>query len=160
MQNAFKILVVDDDAVDREAARRALLKAGLKTHIEEAADSAQALAALQEGEFDCALLDYQLPGCDGIAMLQKAHAAGIKTPIIFLTGHGDEVIAVEAMKAGAADYLSKGRLSPETLARSVRAVVRVHEAERQTYHAEEARRESEVTLSRHGRQRSGPYMDV
>lgn len=139
----LQILVVDDDEVDRMAARRAARHSGLNLELTEARTGADALTALRSGKFDCALLDYQLPDANGLEILKKVHEAGITTPILMLTGHGDELIAVELMKAGAVDYLPKSRLSADSLASCLRTALRIRDAELQTQQAEKALRESE-----------------
>ena len=139
----LRILVVDDDAVDRMAVRRALRASGTEAEVAEAEDVDSALAALRDGAWDCVLLDFQLPGGDGARVLREARAAGIATPMVMLTGQADTQTAVELMKAGAADYLGKASLTPERLERSIRHAVRVHRAEMQTRRAEDARRDEE-----------------
>ena len=66
---------------------------------------------------------------DGLTALRAIRAAGVTTPIILLTGQGDERLAVEMMRAGANDYLSKTRLSRDLLSHSVRHAVRLHRAQ-------------------------------
>ena len=144
MSDPLRVLVVDDDAVDRMAVRRALRAGGIGAHVEEAEDVAGALAALRDQRFDCVFLDYQLPGGDGLRVLREARASGNDTPIVMLTGQRDDVVAVELMKAGASDYLTKSDVSPERLARALQSAVRVHQAEEQTRLAERALRESEA----------------
>jgi len=131
MEQPLRLLVADDDEVDRLAVRRALLKAGVEAQLVEVADGEAALAALLEQSFDCALLDFQMPGQDGLAVVRKARAALVETPIVMITGQGDEHIAVELMKAGATDYLSKSALNPERLSHLLRQTLRLHEAEQQ-----------------------------
>jgi len=138
MLNSLRILIVDDDELDRRAARRALLACDLDVEVAEADRGADALARLASEPFDGVLLDFQLPDADGLEILREAQVRGIATPIIMLTGLGDEMIAVELMKAGAADYLPKAKLTPEALARTLRNAVRVRRAE-----ADAARAESE-----------------
>jgi PAS domain S-box-containing protein len=128
-EQPLRLLVADDDQVDRLAVRRALLKAGLSAQLIEVGDGTAALAALLEQPFDCALMDFQMPGLDGLEVLRKARAAMVETPIIMLTGQGDEHIAVELMKAGATDYLAKSALTPERLAHLLRQTLRLHEVE-------------------------------
>ena len=99
------ILLVDDDDVDRLAVAGALRSAGLDATLHEAASVPAAVTALGESLFDCVLLDYQLPGGDGLDVLRTVQQDDTGTPVIILTGHGDEQTAVEFMKAGAADYL-------------------------------------------------------
>ena len=127
----LRLLVADDDEVDRLAVRRALLKAGLSAQLVEVADGSSALAALLREPFDCALLDFQMPGRDGLQVLREARAALVETPIIMLTGQGDEQTAVELMKAGATDYLGKSSLTAERLAHILRQALRLHEAQQQ-----------------------------
>jgi signal transduction histidine kinase/DNA-binding NarL/FixJ family response regulator len=125
----LKILIVDDDDVDRMAVRRALKASGLNVVVTEAEDADGALARLEREHFDCTLLDYRMPGSDGLDVVRRAREKGLMTPFIMLTGFGDEQTAVELMKAGAADYIPKNSLTAERLALSLRGVVRVHQAE-------------------------------
>lgn len=125
----LKILIVDDDDVDRMAVRRALKASGLDVFVTEAEDADSALAKLEREHFDCTLLDYRMPGSDGLDVVRRAREKGMMVPFIMLTGFGDEQTAVELMKAGAADYIPKNTLTPERLALSLRGVVRVHQAE-------------------------------
>src|SRR5687768_7289504 len=127
--HGLKILVVDDDDVDRMAVRRALKSTGLDARITEAENASEALALLEKEHFDCTLLDYRMPGSDGLDVVRRAREKGLLTPFIMLTGFGDEQTAVELMKAGAADYIPKSSLTTERLAVSLRGVLRVHQAE-------------------------------
>ena len=136
----MRVLVVDDDAVDRQAARRALAATGLAREIAEAETGASALELLAAGGFDAVLLDFQLPDADGLQILREVRARCLAAPIIVLTGYGDEQVAVELMKAGAADYLSKARLSPDLLAQSLRHIQRIGDV-RAEAEAAEAERE-------------------
>jgi signal transduction histidine kinase/DNA-binding response OmpR family regulator len=125
----LSLLVVDDDVVDRAAVRRALRAAGIDADIAEAGDAPDALEGLRSGGHDCALLDFRLPRSDGLAVLRRAREEGLATPIVVLTGQGDEQLAVEIMKAGALDYIAKGNLTPERLRQSIAQAVRVRRAE-------------------------------
>src|SRR4051794_19803009 len=138
MNERWTILVVDDDALDRMAVRRALQSARIPLTIEEADDSATALAMLEQTPIDCIFLDYQLPGADGLAVLRAIRERGLLTPVVMLTGQGDEQLAVALMKAGATDYLAKNAMSPERLAQTLRYAVRVQRAEVQTAQAQQA----------------------
>lgn len=129
MDETLKILVVDDDAVDRMAVRRALLKTDLVVDLSEAEDSEAAQATLKTSQFDCILVDYFLPDQNGLELVKQLRHLEIDTPLVVLTGQGDEQVAVDVMKAGAADYLSKARIAPSTLARSVQGAIRLHRAE-------------------------------
>ncbi|HLO50302.1 MAG TPA: response regulator [Kamptonema sp.] len=154
MEEILKILIVDDDEVDRMAVRRTLKLTGLQVEVMEAGGSREAkellFAAFKEGEmvmpkqtFDCAFLDYRLPDGDGLSLVKAIREAGIKIPLIVLTGQGDEQIAVELMKAGASDYIAKGKLSPENLSRSLQNATRIYRAEMQAALASQKLKESE-----------------
>ena len=133
IHDPFRVLVVDDDEVDRLAVKRLLRAAGIEVEITERADTRAALAAMRETPFDVVLLDYNLPGSDGLRVLQEIRRLGLTTPVVALTGRGGAEIAVELMKAGAADYLNKNSLTAERLESSVRYARALH-------HAEEERR--------------------
>lgn len=151
MSEHVAILVVDDDLLDRAAVRRALKASGLVADVVEAENDAAAMTALSTRSFDVLLLDYQLPGTDGLALLRAIRAAGIDTPVIVMTGQGDEQLAVEIMKAGATDYLAKGKMSSEVLASSVRHALRVHQAEMHAAEATAQRQQAEVALRQNER---------
>ena len=103
-----------------------------------------ALNALTHGHFDVAFFDYWLGARDGVALLREIRRRGIDTPVVVLTSRGAEDVAVEAMKAGAADYLQQDAdLSVEALERAIRHALALHDEERQRRQAEEALRASE-----------------
>ena len=143
----MNILVVDDDEVDRLAIGRALRVAGIAAHLEEVESVGAAAAALKARTFDCVFLDYQLPDGDALDVLGAVRQAGLDTPVIILTGRGDEQTAVELMKAGAADYLSKHSLSPDRLLQSFRYATECQRLQRERdlllVRAEQAREEAE-----------------
>ncbi|NHC36261.1 PAS domain S-box protein [Scytonema millei VB511283] len=143
MEEAVKILVVDDDEVDRMAVRRALVTAGVKMDLSEANGCAEAIAQLQQQQFDCVFLDYRLPDGDGLSLVQQIRSLGFTVPLVVLTGQGDEQIAVQLMKAGAYDYLSKSKLSVEGLSQTLRNAIRLHKAELAAQEANSKLRESE-----------------
>ncbi len=127
----LRVLIVDDDQVDRMAVRRVLTAIEPSAIISEAADVASAVAAIETHGFDCAVLDFHLPDGDGLGVLAHVRAAGRGPPIIMLTGVTDAQTAVELMKAGATDYIPKAALSPERLERSFRYALRIGAAEQQ-----------------------------
>jgi signal transduction histidine kinase len=148
----IKILIVDDDEVDRIAVRRALKALGVKIEVFEADNYRSAFDRLLYEEFDCAFIDYRLPDRDGLALVREIRDHGIKTPLIVLTGQGDEQIAVELMKAGASDYLSKFRISPLRLHQALQSAIRVYQAEQEvaiaTAQKEELAQQREDFVSR------------
>jgi DNA-binding NarL/FixJ family response regulator len=115
MTHELKILLVDDDEVDRILVRRYLKKSTLKVDISEAHTAEQALNALRNEAYDCALLDYRLPDGDGLSILRALHEAQIDTPVIVLTGMEDQNLISDLRNAGAVDCLSKNTLSTDAL---------------------------------------------
>jgi two-component system, sensor histidine kinase and response regulator len=129
MDKIFKVLVIDDDAVDRMTVIRAFKGADFRTEILEAIDCTTGIALANSHQFDCIFIDYRLPDGNGIELLQKLREQGIRTPIVSLTGQNDDRVAVDLMKAGASDYLSKAQISPAQLRQVFQNVMRVHNAE-------------------------------
>ena len=148
MEETLKVLVVDDDEVDRMAVRRALTKTSVQASLSEVGAYAEAIALLKDTVFDCVFLDYQLPDQDGLSLIQEIRRTGIRVPLVVLTGQGDEQIAVELMKAGATDYLSKSRVTPERLEQVLRSAIRVYRAEVQVAIANQQLRENNELLTR------------
>jgi diguanylate cyclase (GGDEF)-like protein len=112
------ILIVDDDEVDRKIISRILTKIDWKGKILEASDLAQACDLASNYKFNCIFLDYHIPSTDGLEILNVLlDNYKVKAPIVMLTAEGNELVAVEAMKRGAFDYLPKSLLSIDTLAR-------------------------------------------
>lgn len=143
MSEAVQILIVEDDEVDRMAVRRALRSDG-NIEMFEAEDCRGAIALLREHpRIECVFIDYRLPDGNGLQLIEQLRSARISVPLVVLTGQGDEQIAVDLMKAGASDYLSKDRLSPETLQRSLQRALRIYRAEREAASATARLRESE-----------------
>ncbi|THH38485.1 hybrid sensor histidine kinase/response regulator [Aliishimia ponticola] len=117
----ISLLLVDDNPEDREFVTRALKRSGHSYHpVTEALDSTECLTWLSDGlNPDCILLDYSLPGRDGLATLEKIVAMFPDTPVVMITGQGDEAIAVKAMQMGAQDYIPKSSMTHTALDRSI-----------------------------------------
>jgi len=126
---SLNVLVIDDDDVDRQAIKRALSKTQYPAITTEAIDKASAEQALEEQNFDCIFMDYFLPGENGLEMVKHLRDKGVDTPIVILTGQGDEALVADILRAGASDYLSKNQLSSDTLQRALNYVIAVREAE-------------------------------
>ncbi len=100
-----RVLVVDDEKNMRWVLAEALGAEGFE--VEQATDGKEALSAVAEDEPDLMVLDHRMPKPDGMEVLRRLRAGGSTFPIIMLTAHGNVVQAVEAMKAGADEYLTK-----------------------------------------------------
>jgi len=148
MKVPLRVLIVDDDEVDRMAVRRALRVTGSMLDFTEAVDAKSAIAILTSVElkekvpFDCIFLDYRLPDQNGLAVLKILREIGIRSPLVVLTGQGDEQIAVEVMKAGATDYLPKSSVSTDRLSQTLHNAMRIHKAEIQAELANQRLQES------------------
>lgn len=135
---SLKILAIDDDPADQELLRRFLedvpgyrVELECLSGLEAGFDEAVSLPA------DVIFLDYLLGRDNGLNKLQNMRSRGVKTPVVMLTGQGDEGLVVDLMRAGATDYLAKARLSPDNLARVLRNAIKVGELERQAATSQE-----------------------
>lgn len=99
------ILIIDDEKAIRKTLSEILSFEGYK--IDEAADGEEGLKKFKEKSYDLVLCDIKMPKMDGIEFLQKAGETNPDTPIIMISGHGNIETAVEAVKKGAYDYISK-----------------------------------------------------
>jgi two-component system, NtrC family, nitrogen regulation response regulator NtrX len=99
------ILIIDDEKAIRKTLTEILSFEGYK--IEEAADGEEGLKKFKEKTFDLVLCDIKMPKLDGIEFLQKAGEINPDVPIIMISGHGNIETAVEAVKKGAYDFISK-----------------------------------------------------
>jgi len=142
---SIHVLVVDDDVLDRMAVRRALARSGVDVNIEEATGAVDALSIVPRSDFDCVFLDYHLGDGNGLSVLRGIRGAGLDVPVVMLTSQGDEAVAVELMKAGAADYIVKSALTPEHVGRSLLYAVSLGQAQEA---AKQAQAELRATAER------------
>ena len=116
-----RVLLVEDDEDDYVLTRALLTEEfGTRLLLVWAHTRAEGLLQLTHGSFDVALLDFNLGSETGVELLREARARGCRTPVIMLTGQDDRATDVEAMHAGAADYLVKGRVTGDMLERAIR----------------------------------------
>ena len=99
------VFVIDDDQSVRESLRNLLRSVGLSVRTYESAQ--EFLTAERPDVPGCLVLDVRLPGVSGLDLQRQLVQANIQIPIIFITGHGDIRMSVEAMKAGAVEFLTK-----------------------------------------------------
>lgn len=131
-QELIKILLVDDDEDDYVVTRDLLTEVDRWRHeLEWVSNYETALKVMKRKEHDLFLLDYHLGEHTGLELMQEAIEDGCKTPVILLTGQGDHETDMEAMRAGAADYLVKGKIDAALLERSVRYAIERKKAEEQ-----------------------------
>lgn len=99
------ILIVDDERSIRNSLKDILSLEGFK--VEEATDGAEAIQKISQHTYDCIICDIKMPKADGIEVLQKSLELKPDIPFIVISGHGDIDTAVDAVKKGAYDYISK-----------------------------------------------------
>lgn len=99
------VAVIDDDAAMREAVIVVLDSVGIGARGFPSAQSF--FAAPEAAGYRCLVMDIRMPGLSGIEAHRRMMDAGMSVPVVFITGHGDIEMAVEAMKRGAADFLTK-----------------------------------------------------
>jgi diguanylate cyclase (GGDEF)-like protein len=116
-----RVLLVEDDEDDYVLTLDLLAEGfGSRFTVEWASTRTAGLDRLTEKCFDVALLDYNLGSETGIDLLREARSRGCRTPVIMLTGQDDRATDLNAMHAGAADYLVKGRVTADMLERAIR----------------------------------------
>lgn len=116
------IHVVDDDVSHLRSLSRLLRTSGFQVRVHDSA--AEFLAHLTAGEYGCVITDLMMPGMDGIALQEALRDTGSPLPVIFLTGHGDVPVTVQAMKNGAEDFLTKNAPKANLVAAVNRALER------------------------------------
>lgn len=97
--------IIDDDAAVRDSLAFLLRTAAIESRQHDSA--LEFLSAFKAEEAGCIITDMRMPGMDGLELLRKLQEAKNSVPVIVVTGHGDVSLAVEAMKAGATDFLEK-----------------------------------------------------
>ena len=102
-----KILLIEDEEPIRRVLIRILEEENKDYEITECEDGKLGLNRLKKEDFDLVLCDIKMPKMDGVEVLQKARESSVNVPFIMLTGHGNVSTAVEAMKLGAHDFISK-----------------------------------------------------
>lgn len=103
--NGSKVYVIDDDSSVRASLDSMLRSVGYA--VEVFANGQEFLAFASPGMRGCIILDIRLPGASGLEIQRRLAGMGVMVPIVFVTGHGDIAMAVDAMKAGAVEFLTK-----------------------------------------------------
>ena len=132
------IYVVDDDAPMRESLTNLLWSVGLR--VAAFASAQEFLCSTRPDVPGCLVLDVRLPGLSGLELQQRLAEADLAMPIIFMTGYGDIPMTVQAMKAGAVDFLSKPFRDQALLDAVQQALARDRTSRAQRAQGEELRR--------------------
>jgi two-component system cell cycle response regulator len=125
----IRVLVIDDDRLQVR-----LLQAHFKNFrrgtysLDWSETYEDGLARLLTGDYSACLLDFRLGERDGLQLIREATERGCRTPIVFLTAEASENIDIQAMEAGALDYLVKGEINPRALERSLRYALKLGES--------------------------------
>jgi len=122
------IAIVDDDPSVRRGLQRLIRSAGWKA--ETFASAQEFLARPPADAPSCLVLDLQLPGLSGLHLQQRMAELGLDIPIVFLTGHGDIPASVQAMKAGAIEFLTKP-VDEQNLLNAIREAIECDRSNRQ-----------------------------
>jgi FixJ family two-component response regulator len=147
-RNTPTVFVIDDDVEVRLSIQGLLQVAGLRSETFETAEEFLR-NTITDGP-SCLVLDVSLPGVDGLELQRKLVAAGVRIPIIFITGYGDIPMTVKAMKTGAVEFLTKPFVDEDLL----NAIQQAFDSDRVTrYHQDELselRRRYEALTTREG----------
>ncbi|MBM3619047.1 MAG: response regulator [Alphaproteobacteria bacterium] len=128
MTSSPVVHVVDDDADVRDSLTFLLGATGLAVRVHESAVAF--LKVLPEIEDGCVVTDVRMPEIDGIELQRRLRAQGCLLPVVVMTGHGDIALAVEAMKAGAVDFIEKP-FDDDVLLAAIRAALAQRGSERE-----------------------------
>ena len=116
------VMVVDDDPALRNAMRILLKSVGLDSRL--FASAQEFLESYQPSQIGCLVLDIRMPGMSGLELQEQLNKRGAVIPVIFMSGHGDIPMAVEAMQHGAFDFLQKPFRDQDLLDRIQRAIAK------------------------------------
>ena len=144
MNPPLRVLHLEDNVTDTELIQATLEAAGIQSALTRVETEDDFVAALKQGDFDIILADYTLPSFDGLSALKIAHERSPEIPFLFVSGTLGEDVAIEALKAGATDYVLKTRLS--RLGPSLKRALREAEQQIELNRAEAAARRSEKEL--------------
>jgi diguanylate cyclase (GGDEF)-like protein len=132
--DTINLLIVDDDAVDREHIRRMISRSNIQAKISEASSIESSMSYLEHGEFDCVIVDYRLGIGSGLTLLDNIRkSVNNHCAVIMITGLGDEQIAAEAMRLGASDYLLKNQLKSAQLIHSISSSIQRASSEKKLH---------------------------
>jgi two-component system, LuxR family, response regulator FixJ len=141
MSDKTVIHVIDDDAAMRDSLAFLLDVNGFRPEVFDSSNAFLAIAA--SGTPVCIVSDIRMPGMNGIELVRKLKSDGIACPVVLITGHGDVALAVEAMKAGAVDFIEKP-FDDAVLLNAIRSALEARPADQS---GNVARKEAEARLA-------------
>lgn len=129
MDSALKVLIVEDDADQANLLRKCLADSDKRYEVETVSTGKRCLEKVREQQYEAVVLDYQLLDESGLEVLGKMSECGVDTPVVVVSGHGSEQIAVDALKKGAADYVVKDNRILSVLPTAVHRSIETHKLE-------------------------------
>ena len=121
---SLRLLLIEDNSIDARVIREYLVRTnGLSIELEHTERLSLGMACLRDRRFDAVLLDMNLPDSVGVRTVVQVHACYPSVPIVVLTGEDAEELALQAVKAGADDYICKSELEPKLLLRTIRYAI-------------------------------------
>jgi CheY-like chemotaxis protein/nitrogen-specific signal transduction histidine kinase/HPt (histidine-containing phosphotransfer) domain-containing protein len=124
----LKILSIDDDQIDCIALKRSISQSGIIADVESAYSAKEGFEKILSSKYNLIFLDYMMPDANGISFLKKLRDNGVDTPVIFITSHGDEKIASQAVLGGASDYIPKTLFTPDGISQSIRNAMKLYDS--------------------------------
>ncbi len=155
MKKVIKVLLIEDDEDDYILTEDTISEIpGKMYELDWAASYEAGLMAIERHAYDVYLLDYRLGRENGLELLKKMMQEQLYAPLILLTGLGDRELDLEAMEAGAADFLVKSDLTPELLDRSIRYAIQQYKTIRKLRAKEEELRQLNIGLEQKVKERT------
>jgi len=102
-----RILVIEDEAAIRRVLKKIISEENEAYLVDEAEDGLIGLDLIKKNDYDLVLCDIKMPKADGVEVLEKTRKLKPETPVVMISGHGDIDTAVQTMRLGAFDYISK-----------------------------------------------------
>ena len=138
-----QILIVDDDTALLQALPQALNLRMISMKVDTSDSAPKALELIQEHDYDAIVSDIKMPGMDGLALLEKIQELQPNTLTLLITGHGEHDLAVQALRAGAYDFIQKP-IDRDYLVAALQRAIQTHQLRRQV-------REQQLALELHAR---------
>jgi signal transduction histidine kinase len=148
LRTVTTVLLVEDNPEDARLAREMLAGGTTPFQVVHVAHLSDALDYVADHEIAVILLDLSLPDTHGLAALARFHAVDPRVPIVVMSANDDEALAVAAVREGAQDYLVKGRVESDLLARALRYAIERKRAETQLAEALTLQRDANAQLGR------------